>query len=76
MNVQHDGDDIVAAATDGLVLVEVPPRLRLREFGALALLWLGPVLLLIGWCRGHHQAGCLRQQLDLAGQPLLVDFVR
>ena len=47
-----DPDDIVAAATDGLVLVEVPPRLRLREFGALGLLWLGPVLLLIGWVVG------------------------
>jgi len=47
-----DPEDIVAAATDGLVLVEQPPRLRVRDFAALALLLLGPVLLMIGWVLG------------------------
>jgi hypothetical protein len=47
-----DPDDIVAAATDGLVLVEQPPRLRLRDFAALALLLFGPVLLVVGWLVG------------------------
>ncbi|MGW6277669.1 HAAS signaling domain-containing protein [Kribbella sp. NPDC055071] len=47
-----DPDDIVAAATDGLVLVEQPPRLRLRDFAALALLLFGPALLVIGWVAG------------------------
>jgi hypothetical protein len=47
-----DPDDIVAAATDGLVLVDQQPQLRLRDFAALALLLLGPVLLMIGWVAG------------------------
>ncbi|NIK60707.1 HAAS signaling domain-containing protein [Kribbella shirazensis] len=44
--------DIVAAATEGLVLVEVPPRLRPRDFIALGLLFFGPFLLVIGWLVG------------------------
>ncbi|MFG1812572.1 HAAS signaling domain-containing protein [Kribbella sp. NPDC049174] len=47
-----DPADIVAAATDGLVLVEQPPRLRLRDFAALALLVIGPFVLVIGWLAG------------------------
>lgn len=47
-----DPDDIVAAATDGLVLVEQPPRLRIRDFAALILLFVGPVAVLIGWLAG------------------------
>jgi uncharacterized membrane protein len=47
-----DPDAIVAAATDGLVLVEQPPRLRLREFAALVLLWIGPVFVVIGYLVG------------------------
>ncbi|MFC6156302.1 HAAS signaling domain-containing protein [Kribbella jiaozuonensis] len=37
--------EIVAAATEGLVQVEVPPRLRPRDFVALGLLLVGPYLL-------------------------------
>jgi hypothetical protein len=47
-----DPDAIVAAATDGLVLVEQPPRLRLRDFAALVLLWIGPALVVIGYLVG------------------------
>jgi uncharacterized membrane protein len=47
-----DPSDIVAAATDGLVLVEQPPRLRIRDFAALILLFAGPVALVIGWLVG------------------------
>jgi uncharacterized membrane protein len=47
-----DPSDIVAAATDGLVLVEQPPRLRLRDFAALVLIFIGPVAVLIGWLAG------------------------
>lgn len=47
-----DPSDIVAAATDGLVLVEQPPRLRLRDFTALILLLVGPAILVIGWLAG------------------------
>lgn len=36
--------DIVAAATEGLVLVEVPPKLRPSDMVALALVFLGPYL--------------------------------
>jgi len=52
--LQRLGDpaDIVAEATDGLVLVEQPPKLRLREFAALLLLLIGPVSLMIGWLVG------------------------
>ncbi|TDW23573.1 HAAS signaling domain-containing protein [Kribbella kalugense] len=48
--------EIVAAATDGLVRVEVPPRLRPRDFVAVGLLLVAPYLLsfsglvaVIGW---------------------------
>ncbi|MFC9688611.1 hypothetical protein ACFTSF_08730 [Kribbella sp. NPDC056951] len=44
--------EIVAASTDGLVQVEVPPRLRPRDFGAVALLLIGPFVLVIGWLAG------------------------
>jgi hypothetical protein len=37
--------EIVAAATDGLVRVEVPPRLRPQDFVAVGLLLVGPYLL-------------------------------
>ncbi|MEU4604936.1 hypothetical protein AB0F43_18295 [Kribbella sp. NPDC023972] len=47
-----DPGDIVAAATDGLVLVEQPPRLRLRDFAALVLLFFGPFVVVIGWLAG------------------------
>ncbi|WP_405063457.1 hypothetical protein OG474_17925 [Kribbella sp. NBC_01505] len=47
-----DPQDIVAAATEGLVQVEVPPRFRLREFAAVALLLVGPFFLVIGWLAG------------------------
>jgi hypothetical protein len=48
--------EIVAAATDGLVQVEVPPRLRPQDFVAVGLLLFGPYLLslstilaVVGW---------------------------
>ncbi|WP_433162277.1 HAAS signaling domain-containing protein [Kribbella sp. CA-247076] len=48
--------EIVAAATDGLVRVELPPRLRPRDFVAVGLLLVAPYLLelsslvaVIGW---------------------------
>ncbi|MFI5693078.1 HAAS signaling domain-containing protein [Kribbella sp. NPDC051586] len=51
--------EIVAAATDGLVQVEVPPRLRPWDFVAVGLLLVGPYLLsfsvilaLVGWAMG------------------------
>ncbi|GAB3940161.1 hypothetical protein GCM10029976_057440 [Kribbella albertanoniae] len=52
--LQRLGDprDIVEAATDGLVQVDVPPRFRLRDFGAVALLLIGPFALVIGWLAG------------------------
>jgi hypothetical protein len=52
--LQRLGDpaDIVAASTDGLVQVEVPPRFRLRDFAAVALLLVGPFALAIGWLVG------------------------
>ncbi|WP_410788057.1 HAAS signaling domain-containing protein [Kribbella sp. C-35] len=39
-----DPQEIVAAATEGLVLVEVPPKLRPSEMVALALVFFGPYL--------------------------------
>jgi hypothetical protein len=39
-----DPQEIVAAATDGLVLVDVPPKLRPSDMVALALVFLGPYL--------------------------------
>jgi uncharacterized membrane protein len=39
-----DPHEIVAAATDGLVLVDVPPKLRPSDMVALALVFLGPYL--------------------------------
>jgi hypothetical protein len=48
-----DPDDIVAAATDGLVLVDrVRPRYRSREVAALLLLPFGGFLALVGWGLG------------------------
>ena len=51
--------EIVAAATDGLVQVEVPPRLRPRDFVAVGLLLVAPYLLsfsvivaVVGWVIG------------------------
>jgi hypothetical protein len=51
--------EIVAAATDGLVQVEVPPRLRPQDFVAVALVMFGPYLLslntilaLVAWGAG------------------------
>lgn len=47
-----DPHEIVAASTDGLVQIDVPPRFRLRDFGAVALLLIGPFVLVIGWLVG------------------------
>lgn len=51
--------DIVAAATEGLVQVELPPRLRPQDFVALGLLLVAPYLLsfsvivaVVGWVIG------------------------
>jgi len=51
--------EIVAAATDGLVQVEVPPRLRPQDFVAVGLLMFAPYLLsfsviaaMVGWAIG------------------------
>lgn len=51
--------EIVAASTDGLVRVELPPRLRPRDFVAVGLLLVAPYLLslsslvaVIGWAIG------------------------
>jgi hypothetical protein len=45
-------DEIVAAATDGLVLVDAPPRLRSRDVAALLFLACGGFLFLGGWLIG------------------------
>ena len=45
-------DEIVAAATDGLVLVDAPPRLRRRDVVALMFLACGGLLWLGGWLIG------------------------
>ncbi|TDD46744.1 hypothetical protein E1263_35875 [Kribbella antibiotica] len=47
-----DPHEIVAASTDGLVLVDAEPRFRLRDFATVALLFIGPFLLAIGWLVG------------------------
>ncbi|MEU4197630.1 hypothetical protein AB0E69_37430 [Kribbella sp. NPDC026611] len=44
--------EIVAAATEGLVLVEIPPRMRPRDFAAVALLLIGPFVFGVGWVIG------------------------
>ncbi|GAA3089738.1 putative membrane protein [Kribbella aluminosa] len=41
--------EIVAAATDGLVRVEIPPRLRPQDFVAVGLLLVAPYLLSVSW---------------------------
>lgn len=45
-------DEIVAAATDGLVLVDAPPRFRTRDVAALLFLTCGGFLFLGGWFIG------------------------
>lgn len=45
-------DEIVAAATDGLVLVDLGPRFRRREVAALMLLTVGGFVFLVGWAIG------------------------
>jgi len=47
-----DPDEIVLAATDGLVQVKRQPRFRSREVAALLLLPFGGFLYLVGWIAG------------------------
>jgi hypothetical protein len=45
-------EEIVLAATDGLVLVDQPPRFRTHEVAALLLLTIGGFFFLFGWVIG------------------------
>ncbi|MGC4942091.1 HAAS signaling domain-containing protein [Kribbella sp. DT2] len=47
-----DPDEIVAAATDGLVMVKRQPRFRSRDVATLLLLSFGGFLYLLGWVAG------------------------